>query len=90
MLLSVTLEGELDDPIPWLGNEISLGEYVTGVNPLPVSLTVWGEFPALSVIVRLDEEYCTAVGLNVTFTVQLWPAARDVPQLLVCENGAEV
>jgi hypothetical protein len=55
LLLSVTLEGELDDPVLWLGNAMSFGEYVTGMIPLPVSVTFWGEFPASSVIVRLEE-----------------------------------
>jgi hypothetical protein len=30
------------------------------------------------------------VGANVTFTVQLWPVAKEVPQLFAAANGAVV
>jgi hypothetical protein len=47
-----------------------------------------GEFDTLSVTVIVDEEDCTAVGENVSESVQVAPPASDAPQLFVCAKGA--
>jgi hypothetical protein len=65
-----------------------LGVKLTGATPVPVKVIVCGELVALSVTVMEDEEYCTAVGENVTARVQVLPPASAVPQLFVCANGA--
>jgi hypothetical protein len=51
--------------------------------PAPVSATVWGLDDALSVIVTDPVRTLAAVGLNVTVTVQLAPAATEPPHELV-------
>jgi hypothetical protein len=43
---------------------------------------------ALLATVRLADAPPAAVGVNVTLTVQEAPAAIEVPQVLVCANGA--
>ena len=61
-----------------------LVESVTGLPlPVPVRLTTWGLPEALSVKVREPVKVPTAVGENSTPTLQLAPAARLVPQLLL-------
>jgi hypothetical protein len=66
------------------------------VNPLgaidiwvavPLSQTVCGLEGSLSVRMRFpySKPDSEAIGLNVTVTAQLAPAAREVPQVLVCE-----
>lgn len=51
--------------------------------PVPVKLTLCGLFSALSVNVNVPEAAPVAVGLNVTPTEQLAPAAMLDPQVLV-------
>ncbi len=61
-------------------------ESVTGVLevlPVPLRVTVWGLFPALSVKVRDPLAAPDAVGVNVTPTVQVAPPATLVPQVLL-------
>lgn len=53
--------------------------------PVPDSETVWGLFEAESVSVKVPVRVPAAVGVKVTLTVQLAPAARLLPQLLVSE-----
>ena len=63
-----------------------LGDRLTGPvadTPVPAKLTVCGLPVALSVIESFPVTLPVAVGLNVTLMVQLAPAARLVPQLLV-------
>ena len=57
-----------------------LADSVTGALPEPERLTVCD--PASSVNVRVPVMLPTAVGKNVTPTLQLAPAATVVPQLL--------
>jgi len=52
--------------------------------PVPVRLTVLGLLVALLVIVSVPVLVPVAVGWNVTFTVQLAPAAMLDPQVFVC------
>ena len=57
---------------------------ITGAVPVPVRETVCGLFAALSVMVSVPLRDPLAVGVNVTFTVQLELAATLEAQLLVC------
>ena len=51
--------------------------------PTPVRDTVWGLLAALSVMVRVPVKVPVVPGLNVTEIVQLRPAPRLEPQVLV-------
>jgi hypothetical protein len=53
--------------------------------PVPVSETVCGLLGSESVRVSVPLRVPVAVGVKVTFTVQLPPAATVAPQSLVCE-----
>lgn len=59
------------------------GESATGATAVPVRLTICGELDAVSAIVMAPEMLPVVVGENVELTMQLAPAASDVPQLLV-------
>jgi hypothetical protein len=59
----------------------------TGAVPVPVRLTVWVPGLALSVMVTPPVRVPAAVGLKVTLSVQLAPAARLEPQVLVWEKS---
>jgi hypothetical protein len=50
---------------------------------VPVRVTVWGLFPALSLKVRVPVAAPVLVGEKVTPTVQLPPAATLAPQVLL-------
>jgi hypothetical protein len=56
----------------------------TGPVPVPLSPTTCGLPTAESAMLRLPVDTPDTVGLNVTLTVQLEPAARDLPQVLAC------
>src|ERR1700761_468890 len=56
--------------------------------PVPVRATVSEGLVALLATVRLADAPPAAVGVKVTLTVHEAPAAIDVPQVLVCANGA--
>ena len=63
-----------------------LADRVTGeleLLPVPLRLTVCGLLPALSVKASVPVAAPVAVGVNVTPTLQLAPAATLVPQVLV-------
>lgn len=64
-----------------------LDTVITGAVPVPPSVTVCGLLEALSVIVNEPLRVPLAVGVNVTFTVQLELAATLAPQLLVCAKS---
>ena len=55
--------------------------------PVPVSDTFCGLLEAESVRVSVPVRVPPAVGVKVTLTVQLAPAARLLPQLLLCEKS---
>jgi hypothetical protein len=59
-----------------------LGFNLTSV-PVPLSETVWGLPRALSETDRLAVRVLMAFGVNVTWIVQLAPAAAELPQVLV-------
>lgn len=55
---------------------------------MPVNDAVCGlPLAALSAIVSAPVRVPVVVGVKATFSVQLAPAARDVPQLLLCEKS---
>ncbi len=58
----------------------------TGVVPVPVSVTVWGLFPAVSVKVRVADRLPEAEGVKVTVTVQFAAAARAGPHALLVKT----
>jgi hypothetical protein len=69
-------------PIFWLANVRLTGESMTpgaSAIPRPLSATDCGESAALSVIERLAERFPAAVGVNVTVTMQVPPAAMLLP-----------
>jgi hypothetical protein len=80
--VSVTVPDD-DDPTTVLGSVRLVGLTVSGASPVPVSLTSCGLVPALSLKVSAPVTAPRALGLNVTLTVQLLPAARVLPQLLL-------
>jgi len=51
--------------------------------PVPLRLTVCGLAASLSVIVKVPVMLATEPGVKVTLMVQLAPAVKLVPQLLV-------
>ena len=55
-----------------------------GAVPVPDRVTVCWVVGALSANVIYPARVPVAVGEKVTWTLQLAPAAREVPQLLVC------
>ena len=74
----------------WPGKVRDVGFHVTTApNPVPLRLTL-GLAVALLAIVTFPDLLPTERGVKVTLTVQLAPAARLVPQLLVWANGPVV
>lgn len=63
-------------PTGTLPSDKIAGVNVTGAVPVPVSDAVCVPVVALSVIVRVPVRTPTAVGVKITRTVQLPPAAR--------------
>ena len=59
-----------------------MAETLTGALPVPLSVTFWGLFVALSANVSVPVAAPVAVGLNVTPTEQPAPAPMPVPQVL--------
>lgn len=51
----------------------------TGAVPVPVRLTIWGLSVALSVKVSIADSAACVAGVNVTLTVQVFPAATIAP-----------
>jgi hypothetical protein len=58
-----------------------------GAVPVPLSATVCGEPVALSAIESVAAKLAAEVGVKVTETVQLAPAASELPQVLVSANS---
>lgn len=58
-------------PTATVPNARVVGAKVMGASPVPVRLTICGEFAALSVMVMAPLTAPTIVGVKVTFTVQL-------------------
>ena len=72
----------------WQEKDRLVGTGFTSV-PVPVRETVCGLPGALSVIERLAVRVLMPLGVNVTFIVQLAPAATELPQLLVSAKSPE-
>jgi hypothetical protein len=71
VLLSVTGMAELVVPTAWLPNPMLAGDNATtGARPIPVSGTLCGLPPPLSVTVTLAMRLPAAVGVNVTLIEQ--------------------
>ena len=84
VLVSVTVCAALVLPTGTLPKLRLVGDRdTTGAVPTPVSDTVCGLPAALSVIVRVPLIVPDEAGENVTETVQLDPAVRLEPQVLV-------
>jgi hypothetical protein len=81
-LVTVTVWLELALPRATTPKFNALADNVTGVPPVPLRLTFWGLFEALSVKVSVPLAAPAAVGVNVTPTAQLAPAGTGVPQVL--------
>lgn len=81
--VSVTVWGELMLPTATAPKFKPLGETVAGTPPLPVRTVTCGLPAALSVAVKVPSTEPPVVGVNVTPTVQLAPAARLAPQVLL-------
>jgi hypothetical protein len=84
-LLTVTDSGRLVVPTATSENESVLVEIETLV-PVPLKVTDCGLLLALSVMVSVPGTVAVDVGVNVTLTAQLPPAAMPVPQVLVWEK----
>jgi|SRR5579863_7500773 len=87
LLVSVTVLAELEWPTLIVPKLKDAGEAVAVVIPFPVKLTVCGLFEAPSVKVSVPLLVPPTVGVNVTPTVQLAPAPRLEPQVLVVVCG---
>jgi len=87
--VSVTVCAELLVPTAWLAKVrfFVLREAIACPVPMPARGRIWGESAALSVIVIEPVRVQIATGAKVAEIVQLAPAARDAPQLLVCPNS---
>ena len=70
--------------IGWFAKERLLGDRLTVAEvPVPLRLRDWGLPVALSVKLTEADRLPLAVGSNVTLTVQLAPAATELPQVFV-------
>jgi hypothetical protein len=91
VLVIVTDRAEEVEPTAWLPKLSEVGEAESVADavlvPVPLSATVSGLFVALLFTVSDPEAELAAVGVKVTFAVHEAPAARLLPQLLVCPNG---
>jgi len=82
--VSVTVCAALVAPTVWLANVRLVGTSCTNV-PVPLSATLWGLPVGLSAIdkVAVVTGGLDCFAVNVTVIVQLAPAARLVPQVVV-------
>ena len=74
-------------PTSTVPNDRLVVESVTGVCPVPETLTVCGLFPASSVIASVAVRVPLALGVKVTLMVQLPPDATLLPQVFVCPKS---
>jgi hypothetical protein len=84
VLLRVKLCAELGVAAGWLAKVKVVGERpAIGPVPVPVRLTDWGLFVALSVKVNVAARLPAVVGVNVTPTVQVPFTATELPHVLL-------
>lgn len=86
VFVTVRLCGELTVPAAWLPKTKALAErrIAGALAPPPETDTICGLLLALSLNVTAAVNTPLAFGTNWTLTVQLAPAAKLVPQLLLC------
>ena len=88
VLLRVTAWAEVVLPTDTLPKERLLGETpATAVVPVPERLMVCGLPVALSATLTIAERMPDAVGLKVMLIVQVDPALKLDPQVLVCTKS---
>jgi hypothetical protein len=90
VLVRVAVCGELTTPTDSFPKGMLVGANTTTGPPpvpVPVRLTVCGLFPASSLTFNVAVRVPVADGVNVTFTVQAWPAATVPPHVLVCAKS---
>ena len=90
MLVNVAVRAELVVPTGWLPKvKLVVESVATGAVPTPVPLrgTVCGLPAALSVMTTEAARLPAETGAKVTLIVQFPPAAREVPQVLVCAKS---
>lgn len=90
LFVTVTVFAVLDVPTDSFPKERLAGETFACTTPVPVSDTVCGLLLALSVTVRVPVSVPSTAGVNATLIVHFAPAAKDVPQVFVCEKSPEV
>ncbi len=86
VLVRVTVCAALVAPTDWFPKARLVGERLATravLAPVPERLTVWGLPLALSAMRRVAVRAPLAEGVKVTLTVQLPPAATELPQVLV-------
>ena len=84
-MLNVTVWAGLVVPTSWLANVRLAGDSpAAGAIPLPLRATVCGLPVALSATDRVPVRVPEAVGVKFTLMLQLAPAPRLAPQLLLC------
>ena len=84
-MLNVTVWAGLVVPTSWLANVRLAGDRpAAGAIPLPFRAAVCGLPLALSVTDRVPLRVPVAVGVKLTLILQLVPAFKLEPQLLVC------
>jgi hypothetical protein len=84
---SVTACDPLVVPTFWPLKVRVVGKRLGGAVPVPTRPAAWGLLLASSVTVSVAPRVPVPVGVKVTLMVQLFPAARLVPQLLVCPKS---
>ena len=84
-MLNVTVWAGLVVPTSWLAKVRLAGDSpAAGATPLPLKATVCGLALASSVTDRVPFRVPVAVGVKLTLILQLVPAFKLEPQLLVC------
>jgi hypothetical protein len=84
---TVNENGALGTPSPTLPNPCEAGDRAMGVVPVPLNEIVCVAVAALSATTTLPACAATAVGMKEIVILQFFPAATDVPHVLVCVNG---
>ena len=84
MLVSVNFFTVLDFPTTVAANEAVAGVNAAWAFPVPDSDTVCGLFVPLSLTESVPVSAPVWVGAKVTLIVQLFPAAKVLPQIFVC------
>ena len=84
LFVTVTVFAALVVVSTWFPKPRVRGLTVTGTTPFPVNETICGLLLALSLMVKVPVREPSVVGVNVTLTAQLAPAASELPHVFVC------